>query len=165
MPTFIRLWVSHLHIISPALYPADFNPAGLPHVFVLCTAHVHMAHAKYKCCLAGSFFFSSFVSENVGKKMCNVCPLQKERDFQEAELSSQQAIHFTYHVSHGGRGSSACPLLCQIRAAELLCTLSSTEVRQLPKLLNHLTELPGAGFRILPGPFSARVLKLGQFVP
>lgn len=31
--------------------------------------------------------FSSFVSENVGKKMCNVCPLQKERDFEEVELS------------------------------------------------------------------------------
>lgn len=31
--------------------------------------------------------FSSFVSENVGKKMCNVCPLQKERHFEEVEFS------------------------------------------------------------------------------
>lgn len=32
-------------------------------------------------------FLSSFVSENAVKKMCNVCPLQNERDFQEVELS------------------------------------------------------------------------------
>lgn len=114
MPTFILLRVSHLYIISPARSPADFNLAGPPHVFVLCTAHVHMVRAKYKCCLAGSFFSSSFVSENVVKKMCNVCPLQNER------LSGSGIILTTSHdilriVSVCGRhGSSDCPLLCPI---------------------------------------------------
>lgn len=121
MPTFIRLWVSHLQILSPALYPADFNPAGRPHGFVLHTAHVHMALAKYKFCLAGSsFLFLCFWK--CRKKMCNVCPLQKERDFEEVELSWQQATHLTYRFGCGCRGSGDCPVLCQIGATELIGT-------------------------------------------
>lgn len=44
-------------------------------------------------------FFFSFVSENVVKKMCNVCPLQKEKDFQNVDLAWQQAHILCYHFS------------------------------------------------------------------
>lgn len=69
-------------------------------------------------------FFSSFVSENVMKKMYNVCPPQSRRDFQEVE--------FILTMSHVF--SALFPCVAEVAVVTAHCfvwfsILSSVEVR------------------------------------
>lgn len=77
MRPFMLRRVSHFCVVSPALYPADFNLAGphmslysAPHMCIWCMLNINASWQD--------FFSPFFVSENVAKKMRNVHPLQNE---------------------------------------------------------------------------------------
>lgn len=68
---------SHSSVLSLLLSPADFNLAGphmslysAPHMCIWCLLNINASWQDP--------FSSSFVSENVAKKMCNVHPPQNE---------------------------------------------------------------------------------------
>lgn len=104
---FMLRRVSHFCVASPALYPADFNLAGphmslysAPHMCIWCMLNINPSWQDP--------FSSSFVSENVAKKMCNVHPLQNETFKEWDYLHKPRASCIILEC--GNRGSDVCPL-------------------------------------------------------
>lgn len=77
MRPFLLQRVSHFGADSPVLYPADFNLAG-PHMSLYSAPHMCIWSLLNISASWQDPFSSSFVSENVAKKMCNVHPLENE---------------------------------------------------------------------------------------